>query len=200
MTYCQSITQIWRIIWVKCIPLSLRSKARLRATLLLPTWFYSCRSGGTVSCAVPSTKNMTISTSISQTFRSWVAIFHLRQPMAFLSHSSYGMTGLAPRKNVLFWASHDLVFPYNKFRQGYVMAILKSSLRKLNFQNGDLILKTERGPFPSGFLHCVLGHYNIQWHILAFWHCTYSRTYYITRFCYRIWPLYWITRCFHRPY
>ena len=71
-------------------------------TPLLPTWIYSCRSRGTVSCALPFTTNVTISTSISQTFRSWVAIFHLRQPIVFLSHSSYGMPGLAPPMNVLF--------------------------------------------------------------------------------------------------
>ena len=102
MTYCQSITQILRIIWVRCIPLSLRSKTRRRATTLLPTWIYSCQSRVTVSCELPFTTNVTISTSISQTFRSWVAIFHLRQPMVFLSHSSYGMPGLAPLMNVLF--------------------------------------------------------------------------------------------------
>ena len=56
---------------------------------------YSCRSRVTVSCELPFTTNVTISTSISQTFRSWVAIFHLRQPMVFLSHSLYGMPGLA---------------------------------------------------------------------------------------------------------
>ena len=49
----------------------------------------------TVSCALPFTTYVTISTSISQTFRSRVAIFHLRQPMVFLSHSSYCMPGLA---------------------------------------------------------------------------------------------------------
>ena len=70
MTYCQSITQILRIIWVRCIPLSLRSKTRRRATPLLPTWIYSCRSRVTVSCELPFTTNVTISTSISQTFRS----------------------------------------------------------------------------------------------------------------------------------
>ena len=48
------------------------------------------------------TTNVTISTSISQTFRSWVAIFPLRQPLVFLSHSSNGMPGLAPFMNVLF--------------------------------------------------------------------------------------------------
>ena len=54
----------------KCIPLSLRSKTRRRATPLLPTWIYSCRSRGTVSCELPFTTNVTISTSISQIFRS----------------------------------------------------------------------------------------------------------------------------------
>ena len=31
-TYCQSIIQVLRIIWVRCIPLILRSKTLLRAT------------------------------------------------------------------------------------------------------------------------------------------------------------------------
>ena len=48
----------------------LRSKTRRRATPLLPTWIYSCRSRVTVSCALPFTTNVTISTSMSQTFRS----------------------------------------------------------------------------------------------------------------------------------
>ena len=107
MTFYQSITQILRIIWVKYIPLNLRSKSRRRATPLLPTWIYSCRSRVTVSCELPFTTNVTFSTYISQTFRSWVAIFHLRQPMVFLSHSSYGMPGLAPLMNVLFWGRRD---------------------------------------------------------------------------------------------
>ena len=59
-----------RIIWVRCIPLSLRSKTRRRATPLLPTWNYSCRSRVMVSCALPFTTIVTISSSISQTFRS----------------------------------------------------------------------------------------------------------------------------------
>ena len=37
-----------RIISVRYIPLSLRSKTRRRATLLLPTWICSCQSVGTV--------------------------------------------------------------------------------------------------------------------------------------------------------
>ena len=107
MTYCQSITQILRIIWVRCIPLSLRSKIRQRAPPLLLTLIYSWRSKGTVSCALPFTTNVTISTSISQTFRSWVAIFHLHRPIMFLSHSSYGLPGLAPLMNVLFLGRRD---------------------------------------------------------------------------------------------
>ena len=39
-------------------------------TPLLPTCIYSCRSRVTVSCALPFTSNVTISTSISQTFHS----------------------------------------------------------------------------------------------------------------------------------
>ena len=57
---------------------------------------------------LPFTTNVTISTSISQTFRPWVAIFHLRQPMmSMISHSSYGIPGLAPLMNVLFWERRD---------------------------------------------------------------------------------------------
>ena len=51
--------------------------------------------------------NVTISTSIPQTFVSWVAIFHLRQPMVCMSHNSYVMLGLAPLMNVLFWERRD---------------------------------------------------------------------------------------------
>ena len=98
----RSITLILIIIWVRCIPLNLRSKTRQRATPLLPTWIYYCRSEGTVSCALPSTTNVTISTSISQTFRSWAATLYLHQHIAFLSHSSYGLPGLALLMNVLF--------------------------------------------------------------------------------------------------
>ena len=68
-------------------PLSLRSKTRRRVTLLLPTRICSCQSVGTVNFILPFTTNVTISISILQTFRSWVATSHLRRPMAFLSHN-----------------------------------------------------------------------------------------------------------------
>ena len=60
-----------------------------------------------VSCALPFLTNVKISTSISQTFLYWVAIVHLRQHMVYLSQSSYGMPGLYPLMNVLFWERSD---------------------------------------------------------------------------------------------
>ena len=51
-------------------PLNFRSKTRRRATLLLPTWIYSCQSVGTVNFTLPFMTSATISISISQTFRS----------------------------------------------------------------------------------------------------------------------------------
>ena len=51
-------------------PLSLRSKTRRRATLLLPSLICSCQSVGTVNFILPFTANVTISISILQTFRS----------------------------------------------------------------------------------------------------------------------------------
>ena len=48
------------------------------------------------------TTNVTFSISILQIFRSLIATFHLRPPMAFLSHNSSDMSGLAPLMNVLF--------------------------------------------------------------------------------------------------
>ena len=154
--YCQSITQILRYIWVRCIPLSLRSRTRRRATPLFPTWIYSCRSRVTVSCALPFTTNVTISTSTSQTFRSWVAIFLLRKPMVLLSQSSYGMPELAPLMNVFFLRAARL--SSKLLGQGYVMERLKSSLRK--FRYGDLIKHYEVSL--SQMLHDILGHDRIQ--------------------------------------
>ena len=54
-----------------------------------------------------------ISISTSQTFRSWVLIFHLRRPMAFLSLNLYDTYGLAHRMNVLFWGPGDFPLSYS---------------------------------------------------------------------------------------
>ena len=66
-----------------------------------------------VNFTLPSTTNEMISISSSQNFRSWVVIFHLRQPMAFLSLNSYDTPGLAPRMNVLFWGPDDFPVSYS---------------------------------------------------------------------------------------
>ena len=117
---------IWPSLWPKkvtgslevaltyrCIPLSLRSKIWRWATLLLSTWIYSCHLVGTVNFVLPFTTNVTISISILQIFRSWVATSHLRPPMAFLSHNSSHTPGLAPLMNVLFWRRCDFPISFS---------------------------------------------------------------------------------------
>ena len=106
-TFCPLITQTLRIIFVRCILLSLRSKTQRRATLLLLLWICSCQSVGTVNFALPFTTNVTISISILQTFRYWRATSHLRPPRAFLSHNSSDNPGLVPLINILFWGQCD---------------------------------------------------------------------------------------------
>ena len=86
------------------IPLNLRSK---RATLLLLTWIYFSRLGGTVNFILQFMTNVAISISISQIFRSRVAINQLHPPMVSWSHRLYDMPGMGPRMNVLFWGRHD---------------------------------------------------------------------------------------------
>ena len=88
-------------------------QTRQRATLLLLTWIYFCRSGETVNFTLPFMTNVTISISTSQIFRSWVAIFQPRPPMASLIRSLYGMPGLAPRIDVLAWGRHDFQISFS---------------------------------------------------------------------------------------
>ena len=64
------IDDVLSIMSFRCIPLSLRSKTRRRATLLLPSLICSCQSVGMVNFVLPFTTNVTISISILQTFRS----------------------------------------------------------------------------------------------------------------------------------
>ena len=93
-----------------------------------------------VNFTLRSTTNEMISNSTSQTFRSWVVIFHLRQPMAFLSQllryaracSSYECFILRAR-----WLSSKLL------KQGYLAERLKSSFRKFYGRYGDLIQQYE---------------------------------------------------------
>ena len=57
--------------------------------------------------------NVTISISTSQIFRSWVAIFQPRPPIASLFRSLYGMPGLAPRMVVLSWGRCDFQISFS---------------------------------------------------------------------------------------
>ena len=72
-----------------------------------------CRLGGMVNFTLPSTTSEMISISTSQTFRSWVVIFHHRRPVACLSLNLYDTPGLAPRMNVLFWGPGDFPVSYS---------------------------------------------------------------------------------------
>ena len=159
-TFCPLKTQTFRIISVRCIPLSLRSKTRRRATLLLPTWICSCQSVGMVNFILPFTTNVTISISILQTFRSWVATSHLRPPMAFLSRNLSDTPGLASSYECFILRAMRLS---NKLLgQGYVKERLKSSLRKFYDRYGDL---TKQYEVPlSRMLHDILDDDHIQWH------------------------------------
>ena len=56
--------------------------------------------GREVNFTLPFMTNVTISISISQIFRTCIAVYQLRPPMASLFHNLYDMPGLAPRMDV----------------------------------------------------------------------------------------------------
>ena len=62
---------------------------------------------------LPFSTSVTISISILQTFRSWVATSHPRPPMAFISHNSSDTPWLAPLMNVLFWGRCDFPISFS---------------------------------------------------------------------------------------
>ena len=95
MTCCPLIILTLKIISVRCIPLNLRSKTRRRATLLLPTWIYSCQSVGTVNFTLPFTTSVTILISILQTFRS--SVYDKRDDFGFPIVNFPWLSGDVPR-------------------------------------------------------------------------------------------------------
>ena len=82
-----------------------------------------------------------ISISTSQTFLSWVVIFHLRRPMACLSLNLYDTPGLAPHMNVSLLRARRL--SSKLLKQGYLVERLKSSFGKFYSRYGDLIQQYE---------------------------------------------------------
>ena len=160
MTYYQSITLILRIIWVRCIPLNLRSKTRQRATPLLPTWIYSCRSEGTVSCALHLydkhddfnfhiTNFPFLSSNIPSSPAYGVFISQLIRFARACSSNECFILRVARLSSKLLG-------------QGYVRERLKSSLRKFYGRCGDII-KHNEVPL-SQMVHDILGHGHLQLH------------------------------------
>ena len=140
-----------------CLISNLRSKTRQRASLLLLTWIYLCRSEVTVNFTLPPTTNEMISISSSQIFRALVTIFQPRPPMAssqliryVRACSSYGCFILSTTR-----LSNKLL------EQGYHKERLKLSLRKYYGRYGDLIKQYEV-PL-SRMLNDILWPDHIQW-------------------------------------
>ena len=158
MTYYPLITLTLKNISVRRIPLNLRSKTQRRATLLLPTWIYSCQSVGTVYFTLPFTTSMSI------------LIFHITN-FPFLSSNipsslAYGVF-ISQLIRYARASSSNECFILRAMRlsnkllgQGYVKERLRSSLRKFYGRYGDLIKQYEV-PL-SRMLHDILDHGHLQ--------------------------------------
>ena len=194
--FCPLITQTLRIISVRCIPLSLRSKTQRRATLLLPTWICSCQSVGTVNFVLRSlydkrddfnfhiTNFPFLSSNIPSSPAYGVFISQLiRYARACSSYECFILRAMRLSNKLL--------------GQRYVKEHLKSSLRKFHGRYGDL---TKQYEVPlSRMLHGILDDDHIQWHPTLIGHYT------------NFWPLliwtllpnstfYLIVQGFHRTY
>ena len=111
--FVHKIPRVWEFPGPDVSRWTREQKTRQRETLLLLTWIYFCWSGGTVNFTLPFMTNVTISIYTSQIFRSWVAIFQPRPPMASLFRSLYGMPGLAPLMDVLSWGRRDFQISFS---------------------------------------------------------------------------------------
>ena len=94
-----------------------------------------------VNFTLQSTTSEMISISTSQTFRSWVVIFHIRRPMACLSLNLYDTPRLASHMNVFILRARRL--SSKLLKQWYLVERLKSSFRKFYGRYGDLIQQYE---------------------------------------------------------
>ena len=156
-----------------------------------PTWICSYRSGRILNFALSFMTNVTKSISISQAFRSWVEIFHLHPPVAFLSRSSYDMIGL-PLMTVLLWGRRDIQISFSAGIP-HVSERLKLALRKFYGRYGDLIKEYDA---LSRILNDILEHINMQWYPPLIRHCSNSWP------CYRTGHYYQVpnSESFHRTF
>ena len=143
MTYCQSITQLLRIIWVRCNPLSLRSNIRLRAAPL---------SIG---------RDGQLRTSVYDKLDDFN-----KHKLPFLSSNiplspAYGVFISQLIRYARACSSYDVFIPREArlssklLAQGYVRERLKLSIRKFYGRCKDSL---------SQMRHDILGHGHIQWH------------------------------------
>ena len=114
----------------------------------------------TVSCALPFTTNVTISTSISQTFRTWVANIPSSPAYGILISQLIRYARACPSYE--YFILRAVRLSSKLFGQGYVRERLKSSLRKCYGRYRDLI-KHYEVPL-SQMLLDILGHDHVQWH------------------------------------
>ena len=168
MTYCPLKSLTSRIISVGCIPQNLRSKTRRRATLLLPTWIYSCQIG----------RDGQLHTSLYDKRDDFN--FHITNFPFLISNipssPAYGFS----TSQLIRYARASLscecfilraVWLFNKLLgQGYVKERLRSSLRKFYGRYGDLIKQYEAPLFRM--LHDILDDDHLQWHLPLIRHYT----------------------------
>ena len=84
---------------------------------------------GKVNFTLPFVTNVAVSVSASQIFRSWVAVFRPRPPVASLFRSLYNMLGLAPRVDVLFWGRRGFQVGFSSgVRQGALGVVIEEVL------------------------------------------------------------------------
>ena len=172
MTYCPLVTMTWKLSRSDVSPWS---KTRQRATLLLPTWIYSCQSVG----------NGQLHTSLYDKRDDFN--FHITNP-PFLSSNIPSSPAYGVFISQLIWylrasSSYEMFYSeggaifHKLLGQGYVKERLRSSLRKFYGRYGDLIEPYE-APSPR-ILHDILDADHLQWHPPLIRHYT------------NFWPYYW---------
>ena len=151
------ITRSLRITLARCIPLNLRSKAQQRASLLLLTWIYFCRSG-----------NGQLHTSIYD--KRYDFNFHITNILFLSSNipasSAYGVSISQLIQYARACSSYECFILRatrlsNKLlEQGYVRKRLKSSLKKFLVDTGILSNNTKFLSHECLMTFCSLTKYN----------------------------------------